>query len=65
MSLAENFLSTAKELLMMTENVKRMDVRLDRLADDVAGVDRRLVRIETMVEISKISFGKRLPSEKL
>ncbi len=53
MSLAESFLSTAKDVLMMAENVKRLDTRVDRLATDLASVDRRLMRIEIMIDLAK------------
>jgi hypothetical protein len=64
MSLAEQFLNTAKELLMATENIKRLDERVDRLADDVAGVNHRLVRVEALIEFSKGTSRRRLPAEK-
>jgi hypothetical protein len=53
MSLAESFLTTAKDILMMSENIKRMDSRVDRIADDLAGVDRRVMRMELLVELTK------------
>ena len=55
MSLAENFLSTAKQLLLATENLKRMEERLSRLSDDVTGINHRLVRVEALIEYSKAS----------
>lgn len=59
MSLAESFLKTARDMLLMTENLKRLDSRVDRLADDVTGLDRRLTRIELMIELTKHSPRKR------
>lgn len=56
MSLTENFMSAAREILLATENIKRIDEKVHRLADDVASIDRRLIRIETFVEI-----GQRAP----
>jgi hypothetical protein len=53
MSLADNFMSAAKQILLATENIKRLDEKVHRLADDVSGIDRRLIRIETFVEIGK------------
>jgi len=64
MSLAESFLNTAKDLLMMSENIKRMDSRIDRVTTDLAGVDRRLMKIELMVEIAKDSSSIR-PSKRI
>jgi hypothetical protein len=53
MSLAESFLTTAKDILLMSENIKRMDSRIDRIADDLSGVDRRVMRIELLIELKK------------
>ncbi len=53
MSLAESFLNTAREVLMITENIKRMDTRLDGLTDDLHDVDRRVMKLEVMVEIAQ------------
>ena len=53
MSLAESFLTTAKEILMMSENIKRMDSRIDRIADDLSGLDRRVMRIEVLIDLTK------------
>ena len=51
MSLAEDFFNAAKQLLLATENLKRLDAKVERLADDVAGVNLRLVRVETVLSI--------------
>jgi hypothetical protein len=53
MSLAESFLSTAKDILMMSENIKRMDSRIDRITDDLSGLDRRIMRIEVLIDLTK------------
>jgi hypothetical protein len=63
MSLAEQFLSTAKDILMMSENLKRMDSRIDRIADDLHGLDRRLMRIEVTIDLSKPASRKSAPKE--
>lgn len=61
MSLAESFLTTAKDLLMMSENIKRMDSRIDRITTDLAGVDRRLMKLELMVDLAKETSRTRPP----
>jgi|HubBroStandDraft_4_1064222.scaffolds.fasta_scaffold716771_2 hypothetical protein len=53
MSLAESFFTTAKELLTMTENIKRMDSRIDKLAEENRSLDRRLMKIELMVDLAQ------------
>ena len=58
MSLAESFLTTAKDILMMSENIKRMDSRVDRIADDLVGIDRRVMRIEVLIDLTKQSGRK-------
>jgi hypothetical protein len=63
MSIAESFLKTAKDMLMMSENIKRLDTRVDRIADDVEGLDRRIMRIELMIDLSKQSPRRRSAPE--
>jgi hypothetical protein len=64
MSLADNFMSAAKQILLATENIKRLDEKVSRLADDVSGIDRRLIRIETFVEVGQRSPRRRtLPED--
>jgi len=54
-----------KELLLdtlkLTEEVKRLNRDLEKLADHVVAVDKRVVRLETMVEMSQ---RPRLPKGK-
>jgi hypothetical protein len=63
MSLAESFLKTAKDMLMLSENIKRLDSRVDRIADDIGGLDRRIMRIELMIDLSNSSPRKRSRAE--
>ncbi len=51
MSVAETFLNAGKQFLLATENLKRLDEKVSRLADDVAGVNVRLVRVETILAL--------------
>jgi uncharacterized protein Yka (UPF0111/DUF47 family) len=53
MSLAESFLNTARDMLMMSENIKRLESRVDRIADDVHSLDRRVMKIELMIDLAK------------
>lgn len=53
MSLAESFLSTAKDILLMSENIKRVDSRVDQLAEDLRSIDRRLMKIELLADLAR------------
>jgi hypothetical protein len=64
MSLSDNFLSAAKQILLATENIKRLDEKVHRLADDVSGVDRRLLKVEMLIELGqRAPRHPRLPDE--
>jgi hypothetical protein len=65
MSLAESFLTTAKDILMMAENIKRMDSRIDRIADDLSGIDRRVMRIEVLIDLTKQQSGRKGSTKEL
>ena len=40
------------DVLKLTDEVKRLNREVERLQDHVAVVDKRVVRLETMVEIA-------------
>ena len=63
MSLAESFLETAKSILTMSENIKHLDERVDRIADDVYGLDRRIMRLEVIADLAKQNPRKRTRKE--
>ncbi len=42
------------DTLKLTDEVKRLNRDIERLETHVIGVDKRLVRLETMVEIAKM-----------
>jgi hypothetical protein len=65
MSLAESFFNTAKDLLTMTEDIKRIGVRIDKLAEDHRSLDRGLIKIELMVDIAKESQPRRRAPKQL
>lgn len=41
------------DTLKLTDEVKRLNRDIERLENHVIGVDKRLVRLETMVEIAE------------
>jgi hypothetical protein len=65
MSLAESFLTTAKDILLMSENIKRVDSRVDQLADDLRGLDRRLMKLEVMVDLARQQQPRRRAAKEL
>jgi hypothetical protein len=65
MSLAESFLTTAKDILLMSENIKRVDSRVDQLADDLRGLDRRLMKLEVMVDLARQQQPRRRAPKEL
>jgi hypothetical protein len=63
-SLAESFLKATKQILLVTENIKRLDDKVHSLAGNVSEIDRRLLRMETMVELTQgFSRGRSLPGK--
>jgi hypothetical protein len=53
-----------KEVLKMSAEIKRFSEAVRDLNVEVREIDRRLVRIETMAELSQLaSAAKRLPPE--
>ena len=52
MSLAENVFNGLKDTFFVGENLKRLANNVDRLEREVRAQDRRLVRVETIVELA-------------
>ena len=59
MSLIEKFLSASAQILLVTENIKRSEERVRNLAKEVSDIDRRLIRVETYIEIAQNTPGRR------
>ena len=53
MGLGSDFLSILKDSIKLTDSVERLNDAVGGLKDDVHGIDKRLVRLETMVEIAQ------------
>ena len=58
MGATDNFFKAIKNVMLLTNEVKGLTKEVINLSQEVREIDRRLVRIETMVEIAK---GKYLP----
>ncbi len=53
MSTLKDAISAIREVLLLTEKVNSTGTLLSELAKDLRGHDRRLIRIETMIEIAQ------------
>jgi hypothetical protein len=53
MGLAERVFDGLRAALEMRADLDRMSDRLDRVADEVLDHEKRLIRIETMIEMSQ------------
>ncbi|NOR05450.1 MAG: hypothetical protein GQ575_04000 [Deltaproteobacteria bacterium] len=58
MGATDNFFKAIKDIMLLTNEVKGLTKEVINLSQKAREIDRRLIRIETMVEISQ---GKRLP----
>jgi hypothetical protein len=57
-------MSAAKQILLTTENIKRLDEKVHSLANSVTDIDRRVIRIEAFVELSQnLSRHRSLPGK--
>ncbi|HHM04375.1 MAG TPA: hypothetical protein ENJ19_01355 [Gammaproteobacteria bacterium] len=53
MALSEKLLKALQSGIVLNERVLALAQRIERLDDDVRQIDRRLVRIETFVEVAE------------
>ncbi len=52
MGMTERFFKTLRDVLVLTDEIKRLNVQNEKLGDKITTLDRRLVRIETLAELS-------------
>lgn len=57
MSAFDRVLNGVKQVLMATEEIRRLSENVKALAIEVREIDRRLVRIETLADIAASSSG--------
>jgi len=62
MSTLKDAISAIKEVLLLTDKVNDTGKLLSELAEELRGHDRRLIRIETMIEVAQNQ--KLLPTDK-
>ena len=53
MSALKDVISAMKEVLLLTDKVDRAGTVLSEISSELRNHDRRLIRLETMVEIAK------------
>ena len=62
MAALDQIIEGVKEVLKMSGEIKRLSETVRDLSVEVRDMDRRLVRLETMVEVAQTTRGtKRLP----
>ena len=54
---AKSVFTVLKDVILLTEAVKQLNTSTEKLSDKVEGIDKRLVRIETMAEMSLVQSG--------
>lgn len=63
MSAIKDAIGAMRDVLLLTERVEQTGKVLSELARELREHDRRLVRLETLVEMARHTGGKRLPRE--
>jgi hypothetical protein len=57
MSALKEALAAMREVLLLTDKVDRAGTLLSEMAGEVREHDRRLIRLETMVELARMQAG--------
>lgn len=64
MSTLKDVIGAMKEVLLLTDKVERTGTMLTEISNELRDHDRRLIRLETMVEMARSqSSTKRLDTE--
>ena len=63
MSTLKDVISALKEVLLLTDKVDRAGMVLSEISGKLRDHDRRLIRLETMVEISRTRQANTKPKE--
>lgn len=61
MSFADRLLGGIKDLLVMRDEVARLTANMGKMTDGAMDHERRLVRIETIIEMTERAAQRRLP----
>ena len=60
MSVVKDAVAAMKEVLLLTEKVNQAGKMLTEVAKELRDHDRRIVRLETFVEVGKLQFRQQL-----
>ena len=63
MGLGSEFLNILKDTVKLTNSVERLNNASSKLQDQVLNIDKRVVRLETVIEIAKVSGQRRIENE--
>ena len=55
MGAADKFFKAMKDVMLLSEEVKRLSSDVSDLSVDVRHIDRRLIRIETLADIAQVA----------
>ena len=58
MGLGSEFLNILKDTVKLTDSVERLNGVSSKLQDQVLEIDKRVVRLETMVEVAQFQSGQ-------
>lgn len=58
MSTLKDVISAMKEVLLLTDKVERTGHLLTEISNELRDHDRRLIRLETMVEVAKYNSSQ-------
>ena len=64
MGLGSDFINILKDTVKLTDSVERLNSAALRLQDQVRDIDKRVVRLETVVEIAALQGSKQIPGTK-
>jgi predicted nucleic acid-binding Zn-ribbon protein len=61
MSLTENIFTGIRKIIQLDSEVQRLREGITKLDEQVDGHERRLIRIEALIEFSRTATAPRLP----
>lgn len=59
MSIIERLFGFGKEVILLSDKTEQLSRNVDRLAQETQGLDRRMVRVETMLDMARYRAAER------